>query len=138
MMTDGTTPHQPPVAFVDSSAILAMANRGDPTHEQAVAAYHELVDGGYHLFTTDYVIAETLQMLELAFGVDLARQWLRDQRLPIYHADEQDVRRAIAMITSARAGTRLTMTDAVTSVVMERLGVSDAFAVDPEFLTDTA
>ncbi len=137
-MTDSTRTQQPPVAFVDSSAIIAMVNRGDPTHEQAVAAYHELVDSGYHLFTTDYVIAETLQLLELAFGADLARQWLRGQRLPIYHADEQDVRRAIAMISSARAGTRLSMTDAVTSVVMERLGVSDAFAVDPEFLADSA
>ena len=124
------------VAFVDSSAIVAMVNRHDPTHDQAVAAYHELVDGGYHLFTTDYVIAETLQLLELAFGPDTSRQWLRDQRLPVYNADDQDVRRAIAMITSARSGTRLSMTDAISSVVMERLGVSDAFAVDPEFLAD--
>ncbi|MDQ4044792.1 MAG: PIN domain-containing protein [Chloroflexota bacterium] len=134
-MTDAAN-SQPPVAFVDSSAIIALANRGDPTHEQAVAAYHELVEGGYRLFTTDYVIVETLQLLDLAFGADLARQWLRDQRLPVYHADEQDVRRATAMIISARPGTRLSLTDAVSSVVMERLGVSDAFAVDPEFLAD--
>lgn len=127
---------QPPIAFVDTSAIVAMVNRADPTHEQAVAAYHELLDGGYHLFTTDYVIAETVQLLELGFGAEVARQWLRDQRLPIYHADEQDVRRAIAQITSARPGSRLSMTDAVSSVVMERLGVADAFAVDPDFLAD--
>ncbi|HEV2129316.1 MAG TPA: PIN domain-containing protein [Thermomicrobiales bacterium] len=136
-MTDAAN-NQPPVAFVDSSAIIALVNRGDPTHDQAVEAYHELVEGGYHLFTTDYVIAETLQLLDLAFGADLARQWLRDQRLPVYHADEQDVRRAIATIVSAHAGTRLSLTDAVSFVVMERLGVSDAFAVDPEFLVDSA
>lgn len=136
-MTDPTSPdRQQGVAFVDSSAIVALVNRNDPIHEQAVAAYHELVNDGYHLFTTDYVIAETLQLLELGFGPDIARQWLRDQRMPIYHADEQDIRRAMAMITSARAGTRLSMTDAISSVVMERLGVSDAFAVDPEFLAD--
>jgi predicted nucleic acid-binding protein len=129
---------QPPIAFVDSSAIVAMVNRGDPTHAQAVAAYHELIDGGYHLFTTDYVIAETLQLLEFGFGADVARQWLRDQRLPIYHADEQDVRRAIAHIAAARPGTRISLTDAISSVVMERLGVSDAFAVDPDFLGDGA
>jgi predicted nucleic acid-binding protein len=135
-VSDSSIPQQLPIAFVDSSAILAMANRGDPTHEQAVAAYHELIEDGYHLFTTDYVIAETLQLLEFGFGPDIARQWLRDQRLPIYHADEQDVRRAIAHITSARPGSRISMTDAVSSVVMERLGVSDAFAVDPDFLAD--
>src|SRR5690606_14600286 len=101
-VTDSVAPQSPPVAFVDSSAILAMVNRGDPTHEQAVAAYHELVDQGYRLFTTDHVVNETVQMLELSFGPEVARQWLRDQRLPIYHTDEQDVRRAIAHITSAR------------------------------------
>ncbi len=137
-MTDAPETDQTPVAFVDSSVIIAMVNRGDPTHEEVVVAYHQLVDDGYHLFTTGHVIAETLHLLELGFGADLARQWLRDQRLPIYHADEQDVRRAIAMITSARSGTRLSMTDAISSVVMERLGVSDAFAVDPEFLADGA
>jgi predicted nucleic acid-binding protein len=137
-VTDSVAPQSPPVAFVDSSAILAMVNRGDPTHEQAVAAYHELVDQGYRLFTTDHVVNETVQMLELSFGPEVARQWLRDQRLPIYHTDEQDVRRAIAHITSARPGTRVSLTDALSTVVMQRLGVSDAFAVDPDFLPDGA
>lgn len=137
-MTDSQDRQSPPVAFVDSSAILAMVNRGDPTHEQAVAVYHELVDQGYRLFTTDHVINETVQMLEFGFGPDVARQWLRDQRLPIYHADEQDIRRAIAHITSAPPGTKVSLTDAISTVVMQRLGVSDAFAVDPEFLADGA
>ncbi len=137
-MTDPTGADRPPIAFVDSSAIVAMVNRNDPTHHQAIAAYHELIDGGYHLFTTDYVVAETTQLLELAFGSDVARQWLRAQRLPVYHADEQDVKRAIAQLTSTSPGTRLSMTDAISSVVMERLGVSDAFAVDPEFMADGA
>ena len=137
-MTDSHVSQSPPVAFVDSSAILAMVNRGDPTHEQAVAVYHELVDQGYRLFTTDHVLNETVQMLEFGFGSDIARQWLRDQRLPIYYADEQDVRRAIAHITSARPGTKVSLTDAISTVVMQRLGVSDAFAVDPDFLADGA
>lgn len=137
-MSDPTGPDMPPIAFVDSSAIVAMVNRSDPTHDQAIAAYYELIDAGYHLFTTDYVVAETTQLLELAFGPDIAREWLRAQRLPVYHADEQDVKRAIAQLTSTSPGTRLSVTDAISSVVMERLGVSDAFAVDPEFMADGA
>ena len=129
---------EPTVAFVDSSAIVAMVDRRDPTHQQALAAYHELVDDGYGLFTTNYVIAKTLQLLQMSVGPDIARTWLRDHRLPVYHADEQDERRAVARITGARSGSRLTMTDAITSVVMDRLGVSDAFAVDPDVLSDDA
>lgn len=126
------------VAFVDTSAIIALVNQRDPMHRQAVDAYHELVDGGYHLFTTNYVIAETLQLLQIGAGPDAARAWLRSHRLPVYHADERDERRAIARIAAARDGSRLTMTDAISSVVMERLGVSDAFAVDPDVLSDDA
>jgi predicted nucleic acid-binding protein len=137
-MSDSAGTEGPLVAFVDSSAILAMVNRADPTHDQAIAAYHELIDAGYHLFTTDYVVAETTQLLDLAFGAEITRQWLRTQRLPVYHADEQDVKRAIAQMTSASPGSRISMTDAVSSVVMARLGVSDAFAVDPEFMPDGA
>ncbi len=137
-MADAAETTRAPIAFVDSSAILAIVNRADPTHEQAVAAYHELLDAGYHLFTTDYVLTETSQLLDLAFGPDVARQWLRSHHLPVYHADEQDVKRAIAQVTSASPGSRLSMIDAISSVVMERLGVSDAFAVDPEFMTDGA
>ncbi|MDQ3614794.1 MAG: PIN domain-containing protein [Chloroflexota bacterium] len=127
---------QPAIAFVDSSAIVALVDRRDPTHQQALAAYHELVDEGYCLFTTNYVIAETLQLLDLSFGPDIARKWLQDHRLPVYHADEQDERRATNRLSTARPGSRLSMTDAISSVVMDRLGVSDAFAVDADFLSD--
>ena len=136
-MTDSPNSQRPAaVAFVDSSAIVALVDRSDPTHEQALAAYHELVDGGYHLFTTNYVIAETHQLLQLSVGPDAARLWIQDHRLPVYHADEQDERRAVARIASARPGSPLSMTDAVSSVVMDRLGVSDAFAVDPDVLSE--
>lgn len=127
---------QPAIAFVDSSAIVALVDRRDPTHQQALAAYHELVDEGYCLFTTNYVIAETLQLLDLSFGPDIARKWLQDHRLPVYHADEQDERRATNRLSTAKPGSRLSMTDAISSVVMDRLGVSDAFAVDADFLSD--
>lgn len=125
------------VAFVDSSAIIALVNREDTIHSQAVDAYHELVNDGYRLFTTNYVVAETVLLIDIGFGPDAAREWLRDHRLPVYHADDQDERRAIANITSSRRGSRISMTDAISTVVMERLGISDAFAVDPDFLADT-
>lgn len=129
---------QPAIALVDSSAIVALVDSRDPTHDQALAAYHELVEDGYCLFTTNYVIAETLQLLELSFGPDIARRWLQSHRLPVYHADEQDERRAVARIAGSRQGSRLSMTDAISSIVMDRLGVSDAFAVDSDVFSEDA
>ena len=40
-MSDPVGADQPPIAFVDSSAIVAMVNRSDPTHDQAIALLRE-------------------------------------------------------------------------------------------------
>lgn len=134
--TDQSTPEL--VAFVDSSAIVAMVDANDKTHGAAVSAYAELLQQGYKLFTTNHVIAETVDLLVAGIGPDIARRWLRDHRLPIYHADEQDERRARALVISSRSPRGLSYIDAVSLVVMEKFGVADAFAVDPHFLNETA
>lgn len=126
------------VAFVDSSAIVAMVDRGDATHNAAVSAYQELVGHGYKLFTTNYVISETIDLLTSGVGPEIARQWLRDHRLPVYHADEQDEHRARALVISSRSPRGLSYVDAISLVVMDRFGIADAFAVDPHFLSETA
>ena len=124
------------IAFVDSSAIVALVDRRDATHEAAVAAYHDLIEQGYKLFTTNFVIAETVGLLSDGAGADVARQWLRDHRLSVYHADEEDERRARALVIGSHSDQGLTYVDAISLVVMERLGVADAFSVDPNFLSE--
>lgn len=126
------------VAFVDSSAIVALVDANDNTHTAAVSAYADLMHQGYKLFTTNHVIAETVDLLGTGVGPDMARRWLRDHQLPIYHADEQDERRAKALVISSRSPRGLSFVDAVSLVVMEKFGVADAFAVDPHFLSETA
>lgn len=137
--TSKRTPEAPGtlIAFVDSSAIVALVDRNDATHEAAVAAYQDLLQQGYRLFTTNYVVAETVTMLTDGAGPHVARQWLRDHRLPVYHADEQDERRARALVIGSMSEHGLSYVDAVSLVAMERLGVADAFAVDTHFLSET-
>lgn len=127
-------PGEAAAAFIDSSAIVALVDQDDASHEDAVAAYRGLVEAGYRLFTTNYVVAETYDLLRTGVGHAVARQWLRDSGLATYHADEQDERRARRVVLRARGARGLTMTDAISLVVMERFGVADAFAVDPDFL----
>lgn len=124
-----------PVAFVDSSAIVALVDRDDASHSAAVDAYRSLVAARYRLFTTNHVLDEAYDLLAMGVG-DAARVWLRDQRLAIYYVDETDFRAAVAMIAAREGGTALTLTNALSLVVMERLGVTDAFAVDPGFLAE--
>lgn len=125
-----------PVAFVDSSAIVTLVDRDDASHQAAVEAYRSLVSSGYRLFTTNHVLAEAFDLLSTGIGGEAAHTWLRDQQLPVYMVDEADLTAAIAMIVSRDPGQLMTLTDALSMVVMERLGVSDAFAVDPSFLAE--
>ena len=122
--------------FVDSSAIVALVDRDDSAHAAAVTAYGDLLAQGYKLFTTNYVIAEAFDLLSTGVGPDVARRFLRDCKLAIYHADEQDERRAKRVVLRQTGPNGLTLTDAVSFVVMERLSVADAFAVDPGFLAN--
>lgn len=124
-----------PAVFIDSSAIVALVDQDDASHQDAVTAYHGLVSAGYRLFTTNYVVSETYDLLRAGVGHAVARQWLKDNALATYHADEQDERRARRTVLRARGAHGLTITDAISLVVMERFGVADAFAVDPNFLS---
>jgi hypothetical protein len=133
----GETATPPPVAFVDSSALVALADRDDASHAAAVAAYRDLVGAGYKLFTTNYVVAETFDLLRAGLGGAVARQWLRDSRLAVYHADEADEAKARRLVLERGEGRELSLTEAVSLVVMDRLGVTDAFAVDQRFLAET-
>ena len=51
-------------------------------------------------------------------------------------ADEDDERRARALVISSRSHHGLSFTDAVSLVVMEKFAVADAFAVDANFLSE--
>ena len=126
------------IAFVDSSAIVAMVDASDASHTAAVSAYRDLLEQGYRLFTTNHVIAETVDLLSGGPGPEIARRWLRDHHLPIYHADEQDEHRARALVINSRSQRGLSYVDAISLIVMEKFGVADAFAVDSYFLDETA
>lgn len=127
----------PPAAFVDASALVALVDRDDASHGAAVDAYRDLIASGYRLFTTNYVVAETFDLLSTGLGPGVARQWLRDSKLAVYHADEQDELKARRLILRSSPKRALSFSDAISLVVMERLGVADAFAVDSSFLADT-
>lgn len=122
------------VAFVDSSAIVALVDEDDAAHTAAVAAYNELKDSGYRLFTTDHVVVETYDLLINGVGPVVAARWLREHKMPAYSTDEADLAAAQALLLARPDDSPISFTDALSLAVMERLSVADAFAVDPTFL----
>ena len=119
-------------AFVDSSALVSLVDRDDYTHRAAVGAYESLKSEGYRLFTSNHIVAETYDILAGSLGHEVARAWLDDLGLPIYVADSTDLEQARDRVVTSRSP--LNFNDALSVVIMQRLGVADAFAVDPDFL----
>lgn len=126
--------HPLQIAFVDTSAIVALVDRDDHTHIDVVNAYHSLVDEGYRLFTTNHVIGETYDLLASTLGHAVATQWLNDVGLAVYVTDNLDEERARARVLAASSTRPIRYSDAMSLAVMERLGIVEAFAVDPDFL----
>src|SRR5215204_3628957 len=117
-----------PIAFVDSSAIVALVDRDDLTHADAVNAYHSLLNNGYRLFTTNHVISETYDLLHGTLGQGIARQWLKDVGLAIYVTDSVDEEKARERVLAGSNSRSIRYSDAVSLTVMERLGIAEAFA----------
>ena len=122
------------VVFVDGSALVALADRDDVSHEAAASAYRDLLTHGYRLFTTDLALVEAHALIAAALGPELARSWLAHcniRVLPTTSADLEEGRRAIEEGLNL---SHATLTDAVHLAVLDRLGVTDVFAVDRAFL----
>jgi predicted nucleic acid-binding protein len=122
------------VTFVDASALVALADRDDASHAAAVTAYQDLVASGFRLFTTDLALASAHELIAVALGQDVARSWLAHCNILVQRiapADLEEGRRAIEEGWSAPLAT---LSDTIHLAVLDRLGVTDVFAVDREFL----
>lgn len=120
--------------FVDASALVALADRDDAAHVAAEAAYRDFVESDFRLFTTNLALAAAHELIAAALGVETARSWLAHCNihvLVIAPIDLEEGRRAIEEGTSAP---HATLADSIHLAVLDRLGVTDVFAVDRAFL----
>lgn len=122
------------IVFVDASALVALADAGDASHAAAVTAYRDLIATGYRLFTTDYMLVEAFDLLHHGPGIDVARQWLRACSIPIAPVEERDIVQAKQRVIDDDSSGALGLADAISLAVMDRLGVTDLFAVDQTVL----
>jgi len=122
------------VTFVDASALIALADRDDASHAAAVAAYQDLIAGGFHLFTTDLALATAHELIAVALGHEVARSWLAHCNILIERIAPADLEEGRRAIEEGWSAPRATLADTIHLAVLDRLGVTDVFAVDRAFL----
>jgi len=119
--------------FVDSSAWFAIYSRRDANHSIAAQTLTSIQE---QLATSDYVIDETLTLLRArgenerveAFG----KRVLESNLVKIVSINEQDFASAWTIFRTF-ADKAWSFTDCTSRVVMQRLGIRQAFAFDEHF-----
>jgi uncharacterized protein len=119
--------------FVDTGAWFAAAVPSDPDHS---AASQWLAGNTEPLLTTDYVVDETLTLLrargERTRALLLGERFFGGRLAELHTLDETDI--ALAWEVFKRFDDKdWSFTDCASKVVIERLGIQQAFAFDNHF-----
>lgn len=122
------------VTFVDASALVALADRNDASHAAAVTAYQDLVASGFRLFTTDLALASAHELIAVALGQEVARSWLAHCNILVQRIAPADLEEGRRAIEEGWSAPRATLVNTIHLAVLDRLGVTDVFAVDRAFL----
>ncbi len=123
--------------FVDTGAWFAVAVGNDPDHE---AAMSWLRRNREPLITTDYVLAETATLIRMRdktarghrLAVRVASSILRQQSAVLQNVTAADLQKALQVFRDY-SDHLFSFVDCTSFAVMERLGVTYAFAFDSHF-----
>ena len=119
--------------FLDTSALYALADRGDPNHRAALRSFEAILEAGQPLLTHNYVLLESIALVQHRLGIAAALKLANEATAFVVEwVDERTHRDAVAAL--ARRGRRqVSLVDAVSFLVMRRRGVRKAFAIDKHF-----
>jgi predicted nucleic acid-binding protein len=119
--------------LTDTGGWFAITIPTDPNH---VAATQWFAQNRQSLLTTDYIVDETLTLIR-ARGQNnrayvMGRQFFSGNLATIYYLTEDDIRQAWQVFTQY-ADKEWSFTDCTSKVVMEKFGITQAFAFDHHF-----
>lgn len=119
--------------FVDSSAWYACVISSDPSHAAALAWF---TGNKEPLLTTDYIVDEVLTLLQMrghpVRARELGANFFSGKQAKIVYLLQTDVEHAWNVFRQFHDKS-WSFTDCTSKVVIERLGIHEAFAFDHHF-----
>jgi predicted nucleic acid-binding protein len=130
-----------PAFFYDTWGFIALSDKRDAGHDEAVALDEELEQAGFLAVTSDYVLDETLTFLSSSVGGETAVRFLDAFEDRVLGGDLQvvEIGKALREVASslfrrlAKQERRFSFTDATSFAVMHELGIVNAFTADQHF-----
>ena len=120
--------------FLDTSAIYALADRRDPRHAAARAHFETLLSDGETLLTHNYVLVESLALVQHRLGSEAAVKLARSASgFDVVWIDSSLHEEAVRVFARS-SRRRVSFVDEVSFLVMKSRSVDIAFAFDPDFV----
>ena len=120
--------------FADTSAFFAVLDADDRNHDAARQTWEELLTREAVLVCSNYVLVETLALVQNRLGIPAVRTFQEDiiPVLNVEWVDEPVHQVGIASVLAA-ARKELSLVDCISFEIMRRLGIKTAFTFDRYF-----
>ncbi len=120
--------------FIDTSAFFALLDRDDDNQEAAKNIWARILSAGNTLVTSNYILVETLALLQNRLGITAVRAFQEDL-FPILNVEfvNLETHRSGTSALLAAAIRDLSLVDCVSFELMRTLGIKTAFAFDAHF-----
>jgi len=120
--------------FIDTSAFYALMDRSDRYHDKAKKLWAALLDEEINLKTSNYIIIETLALLQSRLGFDAAHLYASDilGLVDICWVDEQRHNLAFELWLSL-GRKKLSFVDCVSFIIMRYYRLEKVFGLDRHF-----
>lgn len=120
--------------LVDTSAFIAVLDADDGNHQEAKAQWEEFIRSDALLVCHNYILVETLALLQNRFGHKAVRSF-NDDILPVIKVEwvTETIHKAAASALIIASRKRLSFVDCVSFEIMREIGTKDAFCFDSHF-----
>lgn len=122
--------------FIDTGAFLARHVERDQNHKAATAHWRTIQKDHRQCFTSNYVLDETITLLSrrssYRFAAERARNLYESTALWILRPEEDDERKALTLFEKY-ADQRVSFTDCMSFVLMEKHRIRSVFTFDRHF-----
>jgi uncharacterized protein len=120
--------------FADTSGLYAVLDRNDANHSKANAAWADWLSNKQELLTNNYVVLETVSLVQNRMGLAAVRTFYEDI-MPVLQIDwvSEEQHRAGFETVLAASRRKLSLVDCVSFQTMRHHGLRIAFCFDSHF-----
>jgi uncharacterized protein len=120
--------------FIDTSAFFALLDGDDLNHNRARKSWIELLDSNSLLATSNYVIVETVALLQNRLGISAVRGFQEDL-IPMLLIEwvDADIHNAAVSALLTALKRKLSLVDCSSFEITRRMNIKSVFAFDPHF-----